>query len=69
MSKKWRRFEVMLPRLFNDGRDVPPEWLSQAVLEICDQFGAVSYETQIIEGHWQQGGVVFVMFQGQWHTA
>ena len=34
MSKKWRRFEVMLPRQFNDGRDVPPEWLSLAVLEI-----------------------------------
>jgi hypothetical protein len=59
MSTKWRRFEVMLPRQFNDGRDVPPEWLSLAVLEIGDHFGAVSYETQIIEGRWQQAGVVY----------
>ena len=40
MSTKWRRFEVMLPRQFNDGRDVPAEWLSLAVLEIGDHFGA-----------------------------
>jgi hypothetical protein len=59
MSKKWRRFEVMLPRQFNDGRDVPPEWLSQAVLEIGDHFGSVSYETQVIEGRWQQAGAVY----------
>src|SRR3989442_15304796 len=58
MSTKWRRFEVMLPRQFNDGRDVPPEWISLAVLEIGDHFGSVSYETQIIEGRWQQAGVV-----------
>src|SRR5262245_51788660 len=59
MSKKWRRYEVMLPRQFNNGRDVPLEWLSQAVLEIGDHFGAVSYEKQVIEGQWQQAGQVY----------
>ncbi len=59
MSTKWRRFEVMLPRHFNDGREVPGEWISKAILEIGDHFGPVSYETQIIEGHWQQAGVVY----------
>jgi hypothetical protein len=59
MRSKWRRFEVMLPRQFNDGREVPAEWLSLAVLEIADHFGAVSYETQIIEGRWRQAGVVY----------
>jgi hypothetical protein len=49
----------MLPRQFNDGRDVPPEWISQAVLEIGDHFGAVSYETQVIEGRWQQAGIMY----------
>jgi hypothetical protein len=57
MSSNWRRFEVLLPLQFNDGRDVPGEWLADAVLEIVDHFGAVSYETQRIEGHWRQGGV------------
>jgi len=36
MSSNWRRFEVLLPLQFNDGRDVPPEWLAEAVLEMVD---------------------------------
>ncbi len=55
MTNKWRRFEVLLPRQFNDGREVPAEWISEAVLEIRDRFRGVSHETQIIEGHWGDG--------------
>src|SRR5690242_21865090 len=58
MSSKWRRYEVLLPLQFNDGREVPPEWLAEAVLEIVDHFGAASYETQKVEGHWRHGGVI-----------
>jgi hypothetical protein len=53
MPSSWRRFEVLLPLQFNDGRDVPPGWLADAVLEIVDHFGAASYETQKVEGHWR----------------
>lgn len=28
MSSRWRRFEVLLPLRFNDGRDVPGEWIA-----------------------------------------
>ena len=59
MSSKWRRYEVLLPLQFNDGRDVPPEVLVEAVLEIVDHFGAASYETQKVEGHWRHGAVVY----------
>ena len=59
MASKWRRFEVLLPLQFNDGSDVPGEWLAEAVLEIVEQFGAASYETQRVEGHWRHGGVVY----------
>jgi hypothetical protein len=38
---------------------MPPEWLADAILEIVDQFGAASYETQKVEGHWRHGGVVY----------
>jgi hypothetical protein len=38
---------------------VPPEWLAEAVLEIVDHFGAASYETQKVEGHWRHGGVAY----------
>jgi hypothetical protein len=59
MSSNWRRFEVLLPLQFNDGREVPSEWLAEAVLEVVDRFGAASYETQRVEGHWRQGGVLY----------
>ena len=50
---------MLLPLQFNDGRNIPSEWLAEAVLEIVDQFGAVSYETQKVEGHWRHGGVLY----------
>jgi hypothetical protein len=34
MSSKWRRFEAILPLQFNDGRDVPPEWLASYQIEV-----------------------------------
>jgi hypothetical protein len=59
MSSRWRRFEVLLPLRFNDGRDVPAEWIADAVLEIVDHFGAASYETQKVEGHWRHSGILY----------
>jgi len=59
MSSKWRRFEVLLPLQFNDGREVPPDWLAEAVLEGVSHFGAASYETQKVEGHWRHSGVMY----------
>ena len=40
---------MLLPPQFNDGRDVPTEWIAETVLEIVDHFGAASYETQKVE--------------------
>ena len=59
MSSRWRRFEVLLPLRFNDGRDVPGEWIADAVLEIVEHFGAASYETQKVEGHWRHSGILY----------
>ena len=59
MSSKWRRYEVLLPLQFNDRRDIPTEWLAEAVFEIVDYFGAASYETQKVEGHWRCEGVLY----------
>jgi hypothetical protein len=59
MSSSWRRFEVLLPLRFNDGREVPPAWLAEAVLEVVERFGAASYETQKVEGHWRHGAVMY----------
>ena len=38
---------------------MPAEWLAEAVLEIVDHFGAASYETQKVEGHWRHSGVLY----------
>ena len=59
MRAKWRRYEVLLPLQFNDGRDVPAEWLAEAILEIVDRGGAASYETQKLEGHWRHQDVMY----------
>ena len=59
MSNKLRRFEILLPLQFNDGRDIPSDWLAEAVLEIVERFDAASYETQKVEGHWRYQGVLY----------
>lgn len=59
MSNSWRRFELLLPLRFNDGREIPSEGLAEAVLEIVGHFGAASYETQKVEGHWRQGPITY----------
>jgi hypothetical protein len=59
MKCKSRRFEVLLPVRFNDGRDVPEKSLDEAVIEIVDQFGAVSFYRQAVEGRWRQDETEF----------
>jgi hypothetical protein len=49
---------VLLPIQFNDGREVPQEWIAEAVKEIVDAFGAASFETQRVEGHMRYGGLM-----------
>jgi hypothetical protein len=51
-----RRYEILLPLRFNDGEVVPDEFVGEALLELQEKFGAVSWETQPIRGSWQQGG-------------
>jgi len=59
MSSKWRRFEVLLPTRFDDGRDVPAELLADAVNEVVDRFDAVSFESGGIEGRWRSRTVLY----------
>jgi hypothetical protein len=59
MSSTLRRYEILLPLRFNDGQPVPEGLVGQTLLEIRQQFNAVSAETQVIRGHWQHQGEVF----------
>jgi len=44
-----RRYEILLPLRFNDGQPVPPTLLGDTLVELRRRFGAVSWETQIIQ--------------------
>jgi hypothetical protein len=59
MSKSLRRYEILLPRRFNDGTAVPDDFLVESVLELEAKFGSVSSESQVIHGHWQHLGETF----------
>jgi hypothetical protein len=59
MSISGRRFELLLPLRFNDGRAVPDDLIVDALVELRHQFGAVSLETQRIQGQWQHAGQVY----------
>ena len=55
----FRRFEILLPLRFNDGRPVPDELIGETILELRQRFGAVSCESQTIRGTWQFETEVF----------
>jgi hypothetical protein len=54
-----RRYEILLPSQFNDGNSVPQELLADTLLELETKFGAVSCETQTIQGLWRQEGEIY----------
>jgi hypothetical protein len=56
MSSTFRRFEILLPLRFNDGRPVPGDLVADTLLELEQRFGAVSSETQTIQGFWHHQG-------------
>lgn len=59
MSDLFRRFEILLPRRFNDGQPVPDDLIAQTLVELEDRFGAVSCETQTIRGLWRHEDQLF----------
>jgi hypothetical protein len=59
MTASFRRFEILLPRQFNDGQPVPDDLFADTLLELRTQFGAVSSETQVIRGLWQHEDQVY----------
>ncbi len=54
-----RRFEILLPRRFNDGKQVPDALIADLLFQLENRFGAVSSETQIIRGHWHHEGLQY----------
>jgi hypothetical protein len=59
MSEVFRRFEILLPLRFNDGQPVPDELTGATLLELREQFGAVSCDTQVVRGMWEHESQVY----------
>jgi hypothetical protein len=57
-----RRYEILLPRKFNDGQPVPDQLISDTLRELETRFGAISWETQVIRGSWQHQGDITKSF-------
>ena len=43
--KNWRRYEILLPRRFNDGRRVPKALLAKTILELAESFNSFNLFT------------------------
>lgn len=54
-----RRYEILLPRQYNDGRPIPQAIIADTLSELEQAFGAVSCETQRIVGLWQHSGELY----------
>jgi hypothetical protein len=59
MKRSSRRYEILLPLKFNDGRPVPAEVNLRTLRDLRERFGGVSAETQTIQGEWAFRGKVF----------
>lgn len=54
-----RRYETLIPLLFNAGRPVPEELLAATFTELRERFGAASWETQTVRGAWEYQGSIY----------
>ena len=59
MRNKLRRFEILLPLQFNDGREVPGGLIADTISELEMEFGAGSSETQVLQGIWRHEGELY----------
>jgi len=54
-----RRYEIFLPRRFNDGHLVPEGFGVEIFLELRERFGAASCETQVNRAASRPGEAIF----------
>ena len=53
------RYEILLPRRYNDGSAIEPEKLLLVRQELFERFGALTVDPHPLEGIWTQAGVTF----------
>jgi hypothetical protein len=53
------RYEILLPRKYNDGSAIEPEKLLLVKQELFERFGALTVNPHPLEGIWSQAGATF----------
>ncbi len=56
---KLRRYEILLPLMYNDGVEIEKEKFEQTNAELVEQFGATTVDSVIASGHWLYEGVIY----------
>ena len=51
-----KRFEILLPLNYNDGKDIEPEKFDATAEELSDRFGGATLDMVRITGTWKYGG-------------
>jgi hypothetical protein len=54
-----RRYEILVPLLYNDGSPIPERLLAETFAELRERFGAASWETQTVHGVWEHEGAIY----------
>jgi|SRR5665213_976424 len=54
-----RRYEILVPLLYNDGSTIPEKLLAETFAELRERFGAASWETQTVHGQWEHEGTLY----------
>src|SRR5437016_2286321 len=55
----FRRYEILLPTRYNDGRPIEQERFTLTRRELVAAFGAITWNPERLQGIWSQGGQVF----------
>src|ERR1051325_8669360 len=55
----FRRYEIILPTRYNDGSRVEPDHFRSSYEELVAQFGAVTYQPELLHGIWIHAGERF----------
>jgi hypothetical protein len=45
--------------LYNDGSPIPERLLAETLAELRARFGAASWETRTVQGHWEHEGAIY----------
>jgi hypothetical protein len=54
-----RRYEILVPLLYNDGSPIPETLLADTLTDLREKFGAASWETQTVHGQWEHEGAIY----------